>query len=195
MFRSLDNFQNKAISIENIIEGMRVEILNQEETLEVLSTFVREFEQTFSSSIESLKNYIVNTGKKKTIFITFYIIFLRAKSAVQLVQRIISRRRYLRERAKKYFSAKTSRARVKPGIFQPSFLLCPHGAWVAKHQGDREGQVKISLAPPERGKWGPLSSKRKKCPKPLFCLNHFSLSPTPSPSTFWCGWAGLTGSR
>ena len=105
MFRSLDNFQNKAISIENIMEGMRAEILNQEETLEVLSTFVREFEQRFSSSIESLKNYIVNTGKKKTIFITFYIIFLRAKSAVQLVPRIISKRRYLRERAKKYFSA------------------------------------------------------------------------------------------
>ena len=107
MFRSLDNFQNKAISIENIMEGMRAEILNQEETLEVLSTFVREFEQRFSSSIESLKNYIVNTGKKKNIFICYYlsIIYLRAKSAVQLVPRIVSKRRYLRERAKKYFSA------------------------------------------------------------------------------------------
>ena len=88
------------------MEGMRDDILHQEETLEVLSTFVREFEQTFSSSIESLKNYIVNTGKKKPFLLHFiHNISFRAKSAIQLVPRIIPTRSYLRERAKKYFSS------------------------------------------------------------------------------------------
>ena len=115
-FRSLDNFQYRAVSLENIIGGMRDHILNQEETLEVLSTFIREFEPRISSSIESLINYIVNTGKIETILITFYgecicikfiniHLLLRAKTAVQLVSRNISKRIWLGERAKKYFSS------------------------------------------------------------------------------------------
>ena len=67
LFRSLDNLQYRAVSIENIIGGMRDHILNQKETLEVLSTFIREFEQRISSSIKSLKNYVVNSGKIETL--------------------------------------------------------------------------------------------------------------------------------
>ena len=114
LFRSLDNLQYRAVSIENIIGGMRDHILNQEETLQVLSTFIREFDQRISSSIESLKNYIVNTGKIETIFITFYVdckciksinihLIPRAKTAFQLVSRNISKRIRLGARTKKYF--------------------------------------------------------------------------------------------
>ena len=47
---------------------MRAEISNQEETLEVLLTLVRRFEQQLVSTANNLTQNIVSTGKIETPF-------------------------------------------------------------------------------------------------------------------------------